>query len=432
MTQGNPGRVVFGDMETAVNYIEYFSTKSRPYLIGTGMLFLFIIGVADYLTGVELSLSVFYLIPISFVGWHLGRTAGILMSIASATAISLEYYLSGQGSDPASNFLVEAWNMTLVLGFFIVITLLLAKLKGSISERQKLIEIRTAQLESANKDLHQQIAGRILAENELRKTHDELEKKVCERTEELSETNALLKQEIGKHREAEEKILIYQKELQALIHRLSILEEQDRRQLSEELHDTIGQNLALAKFKLTSLRQSMWSAQNMKVSLEIMELIEQSIRFTRSLTFELSSPIFYKLGLRSAIEWLCGHFQEKYGIAVDFVPDERLSQVDGETGILIFKSIRELLINVIKHANAANARIIVTGGENNIQIYVQDDGTGVDISAPNFCKGKTGGFGLFSIRERINYLGGTFEIVSQPNCGTKVTLNVPIRGGSTA
>jgi signal transduction histidine kinase len=349
-----------------VRIIEYFNNRSRAYLVAAGIQLFLIIGFADYLTGTEMSLSVFYLIPISFVGWYIGRTAGILMSIASAATISLEYYLSGQSINTAAHLLVETWNLALILGFFIVVTLLLSKLKENISEREKLIDTRTAQLANTNQNLQQQIAGRIQAENALRKTYDELERKVCERTEELSATNALLKQEVDKHREAEEKILIYQKELQSLIHRLSILEERDRRQLSEELHDTIGQNLALAKFKLTALRQSMWSAQTMKETIEILELIEQSIQFTRSLTFELSSPIFYKLGLKSAIEWLCSHFYEKYGITVDFVPDERLSHLDSETGILLFKSIRELLINIIKHANAGNARIIVTSSEHNI------------------------------------------------------------------
>ncbi|HTZ19185.1 MAG TPA: sensor histidine kinase [Dissulfurispiraceae bacterium] len=408
--------------------IEYFNNKSRGYLIAVGILLFIITGLADYLTGTEMSLSVFYLVPVGFWGWFVGRTAGILMSIFSTAAISLDYYLSEQGPGASVNFPVEAWNLSLVLGFFIVVTLLLSKLKYNISQREGLIELRTAELARTNQSLQLQIAGRIQAENELRKTYDDLERKVFERTEELSATNTLLMQEIDKHWEAKELILVYQKELQGLIHRLSILEEQDRRLLSEELHDTIGQNLALAKFKLTALRQSAASARTKKESSEVLELIEQSIKFTRSLTFELSSPIFYKLGLRSAIEWLCGHFQEKYGITVDFIADERLSRLDSETGILIFKSIRELLVNIIKHAYAKKAKITVTSDDHNIIIEVQDDGTGCNVSSLSLDKCKTGGFGLFNIRERINYLGGTFEISSKPNSGTWVSLNVPIKG----
>ena len=408
--------------------IEYFSGKSRSYLTAIGLALLLITGYIDYRTGTEMSLSVFYLIPIGFVGWFIGRTAGILMSVLSTLTISLEYYLSEQAGMASTNFFVEAWNLSLVLGFFIVVTLLMSKLKLNISQRERVIEIRTAELANTNQSLQLQMAARIQAEDELRKTYDELEKKVCERTEELSATNTLLMQEIDRHWESKEQILIYQKELQDLIHRMSIMEEQDRRQLSEELHDTIGHNLALAKFRLAALRQSASSKNTVRETSEILDLIEQSIKYTRSLTFELSSPIFYKLGLQSAIEWLCGHFQDKYGITVDFVPDERLSCLDGETGILLFKSIRELLVNIIKHARTRNAGITVSGDDRTIIVEVHDDGIGCDVSFLSLDKCKTGGFGLFNIRERINYIGGSFEMHSTRDSGTTVILIVPMKG----
>ncbi|MGO9377615.1 MAG: ATP-binding protein [Dissulfurispiraceae bacterium] len=336
----------------------------------------FLIGFLDYITGVEISLSIFYLMPIAFAAWFIGRRVGILIAIASVlTWLLAELLWDIRYSTP----FVPYWNAAFLLSVFIIIVFLISKIKA---------------------------------------LNEHLEKKIEERTAALSE-------EVDERKRAEGKILTYQKDLQMLMQRLSLLEEQKRKQLSEELHDNIGQTLALSKIKLISLQQST-SAANISSELgEIRELIEQSIQFTRSLSFELSLPILHKLGFIAAIKWLCEHFDEKYGIMVEFTHDGALRQLDGETSILIFKTIQELLINIVKHANTRVAKIALTNVGNYLRIEIKDEGVGLGTSIIDY--NNKGGLGLFIVKERINYLGGTFEMVSEPKRGTRCTIVVPLR-----
>lgn len=270
------------------------------------------------------------------------------------------------------------------------------------------------------------INRRKLAEETLQKAHYELEMRVKERTAELTRINEQLQRDITERGQAEEKIQIYQEQFRSLIFKLALLEERERKRISEELHDNISQNLAFSKIKIAALRESKSSADIARELDEIRELIDQAIQFTRSLTLELSPRILYDLGFEAAIEWLAKQIQKKHGIMVDFASDGKLKQLNGEMSVLLFRIVRELLINSVKHAKAHNARVTIRSDDDNIRINVEDNGIGFDISKIWHYSGKTESFGLVSIRERINYIGGTIEIISQPGQGTMVTLICPI------
>ncbi len=156
------------------------------------------------------------------------------------------------------------------------------------------------------------------------------------------------------------------------------------------------------------------------------ELIEQTIKFTRSLTFELSPPILYQLGFKAAVEWLTEQIQKRHGIKIEFSCDGKFREMNGEISVLLFKTLRELLLNIVKHAQTDIAMVCMNSDENNVQIVVEDKGIGFDISKIDHCTINNKGFGLLSIRERVKYLGGTLEIASKPRQGTKVTIIIPI------
>jgi len=230
--------------------------------------------------------------------------------------------------------------------------------------------------------------------------------------------------DVTERKRADERVLTYQEQLRSLAAELSVSEERERRRIATELHDHISQTLAITKIKL-GMAQKITSPSDWVGSLnEIGELIDQAIQYTRSLTFELSPPILYELGLEAAVEWLTEQIQEKHGIQIDFEDDRQPKPMNEEIRLTLFKATRELLINIVKHAQASKAKVSIWREDISIRIRVEDDGVGFSTSEDKQL-GKTTEFGLFNIRERIKYLGGEIEVESEPGRGTRVTLSAP-------
>jgi len=233
--------------------------------------------------------------------------------------------------------------------------------------------------------------------------------------------------DITERMRAKEKLLSYQDQLRTLTSKLSLTEERERRSIATELHDRIGHALAITRIKLESLKESASSTSLGKALDEIFDLIQQMIQDTRLLTYEISPPILYELGLEAAIEWLVERIQEQHGILTEFEDDRQPKPMYNDIRVLLFKAVRELLINVAKHAHARSAKVSIQKNNNSIQIDVKDNGVGFNVSALNSHLEKTFGFGLFNIRERLDHLGGHIEIVSKPGRGTWITMVAPLK-----
>jgi signal transduction histidine kinase len=214
-------------------------------------------------------------------------------------------------------------------------------------------------------------------------------------------------------------------ELRSLASQLSLTEERERRRIATELHDHIGQTLALCKIKLGMLQESA-SAGLLESMDEIRKLIDQTIQYTRSLTSELSPPILYELGFEATVEWLGEKILKQYGILFHFEDDGQPKPICDEARVLLFQAVRELLVNVTKHAQARNVRVSIRRDGKDVRINVEDDGVGFHASEIGSYISRTG-FGLFSIRERLNYIGGYLEVESEPGHGTLVTLVAPMK-----
>ncbi|MCC2643923.1 MAG: uncharacterized protein K0S45_4336 [Nitrospira sp.] len=220
-----------------------------------------------------------------------------------------------------------------------------------------------------------------------------------------------------------------QERLRALATELNLAEQRERKKLAEELHDHLQQVLVLGKLKIAQAKQSSGSSDLMK---QLGEIFSVALAYTRTLVAELSPPVLREQGLAEALKWL-GEYMQKYGMRVCVsIPETFHLELPEDQKILLFQSVRELLINSSKHSGSHEAWVSIEQGEGKLRIHVQDKGVGFDLafvatSAQNDPTGSLSSqFGLFSIRERMRGLGGKLDIRSSPGNGTTATLEIPV------
>jgi PAS domain S-box-containing protein len=233
--------------------------------------------------------------------------------------------------------------------------------------------------------------------------------------------------DITERQKSQERILAYQKQLRSLASELLLAEERERRSIAADLHDGPCQTLAAARIKIGMLNKVVPPGQPGAALGEVRDLIDQSIRDTRSLTFEISPPVLYEIGLEAAFDWLVDQFGQRYGIRTEFVSDGLARPFDEDVRILLFRAVRELLINVAKHARARRATVSLEDVDGGVRITVRDDGVGFDAAELRRPARGAAGFGLFNIRERLEHLGGEVVVQSSPGQGTRVMLSAPMK-----
>jgi two-component system, NarL family, sensor kinase len=213
--------------------------------------------------------------------------------------------------------------------------------------------------------------------------------------------------------------------LRRLASEVCLAEERERRQIAENLHDHLGQALAIMKMRLMRLRGDAVLGGHGDELGELVTLSNQAIRYTRDLTFELSPPVLYELGLGPAIEWLGEQISRKHGHKIK-VRDRCKLNLPDEIKVMLWKSTRELLHNVVKHAGAKKITITLETRGDDLSLTITDDGVGFDLAEARRHAGEN--FGLFSIEERLHQLGGRMTVESAESRGTKVCLIASISG----
>lgn len=214
-------------------------------------------------------------------------------------------------------------------------------------------------------------------------------------------------------------------ELRELTRQLISAEHRERERLAQVLHDHVQQLLVAAKLRLCSVR----SSQDEDAIREVDRLIDQSIALSRSLVADLAPPVLLQAHLADTVRWLARRTKETYGLDVEVQAPDAIDAASQEERLLLFEIIRELLINITKHAGTSRASVAVAAdGPDGIRVQVSDEGAGFDPETA--ARDDKAGFGILSIKHRLSWMGGQMKIHSAPGKGCRVEILFPSRARS--
>ncbi len=212
-------------------------------------------------------------------------------------------------------------------------------------------------------------------------------------------------------------------ELRKLASALTLAEQKERRRLAQILHDHLQQMLVAAKMGIVRLKKDCREARMAQNIFQVQDLLDQAIAASRSLTIELSPPVLHDAGLAPALEWLGRWFKEKHELNVELLTEPDLKMPTEDLKIFLFQAVRELLLNVVKHADVGRAVIRLSAEGSELCVTVEDQGRGFDLE--KIAGQEFKGFGLMNVRERLELLGGRMELLSVPGQGAQFRLYVP-------
>jgi signal transduction histidine kinase/ActR/RegA family two-component response regulator len=255
--------------------------------------------------------------------------------------------------------------------------------------------------------------------------HDTTERHRRDR--ELTERTRLSEQQVAMRTQ---EVAHVQEELQAMANELTLAEQHERKRLASELHEDLAERLLLVRLKLSQIHQeAMLDGPCEKLLKEADKVLTRALAYTHTVVADLSPLVLQDLGLSAAVTWLADRMEQQ-GLAVTVqatIPDEMA--LPEAHAVFVFQSVRELLMNVLKHAKCRGAAVRMAARTGQLQVEVQDEGVGFAGECADSSK-RPSKFGLINIKERTTALGGRFEIDSRLQEGTKVTLTLPL--GSAA
>jgi len=200
----------------------------------------------------------------------------------------------------------------------------------------------------------------------------------------------------------------------------------ERASIARDLHDDLAQLLSVAQLKLAALTKEAAGPKSRSRIDELREVVDRAAAAVRSLAKQLDPPMLSELGLVPALEWLAGEMERSYGLAVVTHDDGVAKPLSQEKRSILFRAVRELIINVARHARTGRAELATSVREGRLVIVLSDDGVGFDSAQLAKKRRGSRGLGLRNVRERVRLVEGSFRIVSAPGNGTTATLSVPL------
>jgi signal transduction histidine kinase len=211
-----------------------------------------------------------------------------------------------------------------------------------------------------------------------------------------------------------------QEQLRSAASEAALAEERERRKLAVDLHDGLGQLLSASGMRLALLRDSIRDPGLVDEVQAVESVIAEADERVSSLSFELSPPLLHDVGLVAATQWLAEDIEARLGLHVIVEDPGERWPLDEAARTTLFRALRELLLNVSKHARTDEARVRFWREDRFLKILVEDEGVGFAS------KGESRGYGLLSIRERLNHLGWSIQIESAPGEGTRIYIAAPV------
>jgi signal transduction histidine kinase len=271
---------------------------------------------------------------------------------------------------------------------------------------------------------------RVQSEDALRTAHEELELRVEKRTAELARANQKLQLEIKDREKAEEELRNSEKELRLLSAQLLTAEEDERRRISRELHDTIGQSLSAVKFTVENVLQELGEegfGKGVQPLESAIRMVQVAVEEVRRIQKNLRPPTLDDLGLLATISWFCREFEGVYSdIRIEREVDLEEETVPDPLKIVIYRVMQEALNNVAKHSRTKAVRLALRKNDGRIEMQIQDNGVGFDPKEVFSRTESERGLGLFSMKERTELSEGRFSVEAASGKGTMILASWPI------
>jgi len=232
--------------------------------------------------------------------------------------------------------------------------------------------------------------------------------------------------DITPRKNLENKMVEYRESLKNLTTEMMLVEEKQRKEIAANIHDHLSQSLVISKIRLSDLEKEMETPKKQKEIGIVINHISEALENTRKITYDLSPPVLYELGLVEAIYWLAEKIENENQIKVNFETELTEINLSEPKLILVYRVIQEILNNAIKHSGANQIDILFTSKASGLQIVIKDKGKGFNELDLKSLRKKHTGFGLFAVKERLENLRGSFAINSAPGLGTEVKIFVPL------
>lgn len=355
---------------------EYLENSGTPFKLLIGLILFVIISIVDFLTA-EISFSIFYLIPVSFITWFGNKKLGILASVISAVVWFLIEALT-LGSTDHFSMALPYWNAVVRFGFFIIVVFLISKIRA---------------------------------------LQDNLEDTIEQRTQALS-------REIEENKIAQNKILHQNSQVSQLYKKIESIREEQNQRIAREIHDELGQSLTGVNLEV------MWIAKKHSKDPDLLErmqvisgIITGTISTIRKISSDLRPRLLDQLGLIAAIEAMLKETQKRTPVKISLELPEENVNIDTHTSNTIYRIIQEAVTNIMRHSQALNADIVIKKDSLNVMnILIKDNGIGFDLEKAE--KGRS--LGLIGMQERAKSINSQLEIITSSNSGTIIKFSVPL------
>lgn len=303
-----------------------------------------------------------------------------------------------------------------VIGCFLVNAVLIWLGEANRRKRMRLNEVVN--------ELTTEVSERQQAQEELRIAHDELEHRVQLRTHELSQALGRLRAEVAVRQQTEER-------LRHLSLRLMTLQDEERRRIARELHDTCGQTLAAMKMSIALIRQGEKSASGFQLLIDDLNaLTDEALQEVRTASYLLHPPLLDETGIASAARWFVDGFSRRSGIEVQCEIPEKMDRPSRPCELVLFRILQESLTNVHRHSGASTARVRLDRNSDHVELEIADNGKGIsEEQVRQFENSGKSGVGITGMRERVRELGGHLEVRSL-HPGTSVCVALPLANPS--